>query len=237
LNALLAAGGIDVAPCSSIEYARHQSDYRLLPGLAIASYGPVQSILLESVAPAEELGGCDVLVPTASATSVVLLRILLELRLGVRANLLWFDQSLAQDPLSGGAAAALWIGDVALRRDPPAGRRMTDLGEAWTDWTRLPFAYALWQARADTDPAGLASLHAVLLESRAFFAANIDALAQRHAPRFEIDAVRLGRYWRSLCYDLDDDTRRGLLHFYRLAAALGEAPPVTALQFIDTAPA
>ena len=40
LNAALAAGEIDAAPCSSIEYARHTSDYRILPGHAIG-VGPV----------------------------------------------------------------------------------------------------------------------------------------------------------------------------------------------------
>ena len=39
LNAQLAAGSLDVAPCSSIEYARHHAEYRLLPGLSIASDG------------------------------------------------------------------------------------------------------------------------------------------------------------------------------------------------------
>jgi chorismate dehydratase len=233
LNAQLAEGRIDVAPCSSIEYARHRDQYRILPGLAIASAGPVHSILLESTVAAEDLGGRAVAVPTASATSIVLLRILLETRMKVRPALRWFDQGGAADPIEEGAAAALWIGDVALRRARRPGRRFLDLGELWTHWTGLPFVYAVWQARAGVEPADLERVHQLLTESRAYFDANLEDLARRHAGRFGIEAHRLAPYWRSLRYGLDADTQRGLLHFYRLAAELGDAAPVEALEWAD----
>src|SRR5688500_15274661 len=77
LNRALEAGAIDVAPASSIEYARHADRYRVLPEFVIGSRGPVHSILLESTRPIEELIDTRVAIPTASATSVVLLKILL----------------------------------------------------------------------------------------------------------------------------------------------------------------
>lgn len=233
LNDQLAQGQIDVAPCSSIEYARHQLEYRVLPELAIASDGPVQSILVESVVPLAALAGCEVLVPTASATSVVLLRILLEQRYGLGARLRWFDQSADGDPFETGAAAALWIGDVALTRRAPVNRYVHDLGELWAEWTGLPFTYALWQARAATPAAELAGLHAHLLESRAYFYAHAHELAARNAASFGIEAARLERYWCSLRYTLDARTTRGLLHFFRLAAELGEAPHAETIGWAD----
>jgi chorismate dehydratase len=235
LNRQLAEGAIDVAPCSSIEYALHAAEYQVLPGLAIGSAGPVQSILLETTLPAEGLDGCEVLVPTASATSVVLLRILLERRLGVTPRLRWFDQSVETEPLAGGAPAALWIGDVALRRQPPSGRLVYDLGEEWTRWTALPFAYAIWQARAGVPRADLARLHALLLESRARFFAGVETFAARHATAFGIEPARLARYWRSLRYSLDDEMMRGLLHFYRLAHEIGAAPAVESVRRVGVA--
>src|SRR5687768_4602767 len=92
LNRALAAGQIDVAPCSSIEFALHAEEYRLLPGLVIGSNGPVKSILLEITRDFSNLSGAPVAVPTASATSVVLLRILLQIRFGVQPRFEWFDQ-------------------------------------------------------------------------------------------------------------------------------------------------
>ncbi len=234
LNAALARGEVDVAPCSSIELARRPAEYRVLPDLVIGSDGPVQSILLESVMPPESLDGAEVSIPTASATSVVLLRILLERRYGVTPRYTWYDQADAADPIDRGAAAVLRIGDVALRRTRSGGRMVHDLGEHWSAWTGLPFAFAVWQVRVAVDgtPA-LARLHAALLESRAWFAAHADRLAAEYAGTFGIPADRLVRYWRSLRYDLDDRMQQGLLRYYALAAELDEAAPIGALPWAD----
>lgn len=232
LNAALAEARIDAAPCSSIEYARHAGEYRILPVHVIGSHGPVQSILLESrVAPAE-LHGRTVALPTASATSVVLLRILLQERWRVRPHFEWFDQTSADDPLQAGADAVLRIGDVALRRTVPPDATAYDLGTEWTAWTGLPFAFAVWQVRRDLDSASVQRLTALLAESRAYFAANRDALAARHAQRFGLTQQRLLDYWASLCFDLDAAMQQGLLHFYAHAAALGEAPAVATLDLV-----
>ncbi|CAN5891633.1 hypothetical protein BH23GEM9_BH23GEM9_01980 [soil metagenome] len=232
LNSALAAGEIDAAPCSSIEYARYPGEYRILPGHAIGCRGAVQSILLETTVPLDQLDGCTVAVPSASATSVVLLRALLELRLGVRPRLDWFDQSLAIDPVAEGAVAALRIGDVALARLPVPGRYVHDLGAEWTAWTGLPFAFAVWQVRRDVDDASVRRLAGLLDESRAWYAARTALLARQYAPRFGLSPHRLLSYWASLCFDLDDAMQQGLLHFYHLAAELGEAAPIAELDIV-----
>lgn len=236
LNAALAAGDIDVAPSSSIEFARHADRYRLLPDLVIGADGPVQSILLESDRPLAELDGRQIAVPTASATSVVLLRILLETRLGVSPRYRWFDQLAEPDPVGHGTSAALRIGDVALRREFSAGRVVTDLAEQWNDWTGLPFAFAVWQTSAGPErDEELLRLHALLLESRDWFYRHATELAARHAVAFGLPAARLDRYWRSLTYELDDRMQRGLLEYYARAAALGEVQPTSCLAWVPTA--
>lgn len=236
LNEALAVGKVDVAPCSSIEYARHQDEYVLLPDLAIGSDGAVGSILMESSVPVEDLDGASVWMPTASATSAVLLRILLEMRYGVMPQYSWFHQADAGDPVGVHAKAVLRIGDVALRRVAPPGRHVLDLGEAWTDWTGLPFAFAVWQARLnDNIAAELRVLHTCLLDSLDFFRQHDEELSRRHAPRFGIAPDRLLAYWRSLRYRLDPRMQEGLLRFYARAAELGEAPRVSRLNWLDVA--
>jgi len=224
LNEALAAGAIDVAPSSSIEYARHE-EYRIIPGPAIASDGPVRSIVLELAGRGgpETVHGRTVALPTASATSVVLLRALLERRHGVVPAYAWFDQG-AEDPLAGGAAGALWIGDAALRRARREDRSYLDLGEAWRDWTGLPFVYAVWQTRLQADRDGdLRRLARALEASRAYFLDRVDALAEREAAPFGLPADELRSYWASLRYTLDASAMTGLTRFYELAAVLGEA--------------
>jgi chorismate dehydratase len=232
LNRALAAGDIDAAPCSSIEYARHAGEYRILPLHAIGSAGPVQSILLETSRPLAQLDGRTVAVPTASATSVVLLRALLELRLGVRPRFEWYEQAAHVDPIATGAAAALRIGDVALARAAVPGRRTHDLGAEWTAWTGLPFAFAVWQVRRELADESIVRLAAWLSESRAWFVPRAALLARRYAPRYGLTPQRLLSYWTSLRFDLDLAMQQGLLHFYRLAAELGEAAPTDSLDIV-----
>ncbi len=233
LNRLLAAGGIDVAPSSSIEYARHAETYRLLPDFVIGSDGPVGSILFESTLPLGALNGRTLAVPTASATSVVLLKLLLRFRYGSNARFQWFSQEPSADPVAGGAAGALWIGDVALRRVFPAERQVFDLGAEWKLWTGLPFVFAAWQTSAPpARDAELRALSATLRASRAYFDQNAVQLAVAQAPHYGIEPARLLAYWRSLRYTFDPAMQRGLLKYYELAARLGETPEVTQLNWV-----
>lgn len=227
LNRALAAGDIDIAPASSIEYARHAERYRVLPDFVIGSDGPIHSILLESTRPIEELTASRIAVPTASATSVVLLKILLRLKYRLPAEFEWFAQEAGHDPVQDGAAAALWIGDVALSRSFPSDRLMYDLGSEWTEWTNLPFAFALWQTTLPAERYDeLQPLTASFAASRARFRERPAELAEQHAPMLRLQPQRLARYWKTLRYELDPAMQKGLLHFYRLAHDLGEAPRV-----------
>lgn len=230
LNRRLAAGELQVAPSSSIEFARHADRYRIFPDLVIGAHGPALSILLIGRAPAR-LGGRRVALPTASATSVVLLKILFRLRWRVEPVFVPFDQ-IREDPFAAGADAALFIGDVALRADLGAGAEArVDLGQEWLEHTGLPFAFAVWQASGG-DPAALRRLHAALVESRAYGQSRRAELAERYAETFGLPASLLDRYWANLVFDLDEPMQEGLRLFYRLAAEIGELPSAPALAWL-----
>jgi chorismate dehydratase len=231
LNELLDRGEIDVAPCSSIEFARHAERYRILPDLVIGSDGPVRSILLLSRREPSELGGATIALPTASATSVVLLKVLMRERWGAAPAYRWFDQA-TEDPFAAGADAALFIGDVALRSGlyPEMGVRL-DLGAVWSEHTGLPFAFAVWQA-GDAPDDGLRRLHRLLVESRAHGMADLAALAERNAGRFGFAPEVLAGYWSELRYDLDARMVEGLRTFYRMAAEAGEIPAAPELRWL-----
>jgi chorismate dehydratase len=222
LNDLLGRGEIDVAPCSSIEFARHAASYRVMPDLVIGSRGPVRSILFLSRHDPETLEDAVVAVPTSSATSVVLLKVLLRIRWGVRARFVWFDQAV-DDPFAGGAQAALFIGDVALRSGlfPQVGHRY-DLGQVWWEHTGLPFAFAVWQTGDGVPDAELGALHRTLLASREFGRSRSAELARRFSARWGFDPGFLESYWADLSYDLDPAMIEGLEAFYALAAEVGE---------------
>lgn len=233
LNAALERGLVDVAPASSIEFARHPERYRLLPGLSIAARASARTILLVSQASLRELRGAVVGLPTASATSVVLLKILLELRERIRPRYVWFDQRV-ENPVGARADAALFIGDVARHVRRGAQGPVYDLGEEWAQWTGLPAVFALWQTWLGDERADdLRRLHALLRDSRAWAWERLPVLALRAAAEFGWEAVELASYWESLDYGLDDAVLAGLVHFYRLAAELGEIPEVPRLRFVE----
>lgn len=234
LNRWLREGAIHVAPSSSIEYALNADRYRLFPDLVIGSSGPVRSIRFLADRPPTALDGATVAIPTASATSVVLLKILLAIRWSVAVRFRWFDQAI-EDPFAAGAAAALFIGDVALgQRLYPGMPVHLDLGDEWMDQTGLPFAFALWQTSAGPDrDDDLRALHQLLLSSREYGARERSALAARFGPRFRMDPTFLESYWAGLSYDLDKPMIRGLEAFYRFAAEIGEIPAAPELRWID----
>ena len=75
LNRRLLDGELDLAPISSIEYARYADRLRILPRLCVASEGAVDSIQLVSRLPLEQVRSVGV--TPESATSVVLTKVLL----------------------------------------------------------------------------------------------------------------------------------------------------------------
>ena len=238
LNRRLANGELDVAPGSSIELARHSREYGALRGLCIGSAGRVESIIFVSRLPLRELAGRTVALPTASATSRCLLRILLEVRLGVEPVWVDFDQR-SHDPLisdSGAAGqvdAALFIGDVALRREGEPDELLFDLGREWTEWTGLPFVYALWLVRGEVaNRSEIHELHRLFVQSRDAAAVDAPALASQASGRYGFSPFRLQSYWSRIRYDLDEQMLEGLEHFLALASEIGEAPRIDGIRLI-----
>lgn len=221
LNRLLFAGGVDVSPSSSIEYALHPGRYRIMPGLSITSKDAALSIILESRFPLELLDAKRVALTTASATSNVLLRVVLEIMTGVRPEYGMYEQGV-EDPLDG-VDALLTIGDLALHRAAaPRLRHVYDLGEVWRRHTGLPFVFALWQInyRKDIDNE-LGLLYDILSRSKRYGLERLPLLAERSAPRFGFSPDTLLRYWNTFSYDFGISEQQGLLAYYAYAAELG----------------
>jgi chorismate dehydratase len=109
-----------------------------------------------------------------------------------------------------------------------------DLGSEWTAWTGLPFAFAVWQVRRGLPDRDVARLAGLLAASRAWFPGHASSLAERYAQRYRLAPARLLDYWASLRFDFDHPMQRGLLHFFRLAAELGEAPVTDRLDIVGS---
>ncbi len=235
LNEIMSAGGLDVASVSSIEYARRPERYLLIPDLAIGCRGPVRSVLLLSRVPVEELGGATVLVSSQTHTSAALLRILFRehLRLDVRYE----AGEACQGMLSGeGPEAVLAIGDEALfLRDHPGYPHALDLGEAWRQWTGLPFIFGVWvvsrEAAARMGKHG-DWLWRPLLEGKRWGQAHMDQVIAAADTISHLGSEALACYFQGLVYDLGQEERQGLEAFFAWLVQQGEISRAPELTFV-----
>lgn len=239
LNALLAAGEIDVCPSSSIQYALHPERYLILPDLSISSIGAVASVLLFSRIPIEELDGHTILLSSESATSVNLLRILLKKRFGCTCSFSVSDQPL--DSALREAPAMLLIGDTALRASlRETDLHVYDLGELWHEWTGLPFVFALWfcgRRVAKDRYTEVTRLARHLIASKEHACADLESIAQSSSEAQWMGRDRLVAYWRdNISYDLDSRHLDGLTLFYRYCTELGLLPAEPGLHFLASSP-
>ena len=231
LNRKLYEGVVDVSPSSSIEYAMNPGRYLLLPGLSITSQKKVMSIILQSRVPLEDLQGRTVALTTASATSVVLLRILLELQHELQPDYILYEQSVDDPPQQ--ADAFLTIGDLAITQpSAPGFSHRYDLGELWNEYTGLPFVFALWQVNYKKNiEKDLVTLYDILKSSKSYGLSHLPELARKHGERFGISADVLFSYWKSFSYDFNEDEQKGLRAFYEHAAEIGAIDSAPELKF------
>ncbi len=229
LNAALVRGDLDIGPISVVEYLRHIDELLLLPDLAVGSDGPVLSVNLVATRPVEALDGARVALGSTSRTGVLLARMLLAERYGVAPEYLVCPPDLTEMLLE--ADAAVLIGDVALRAHYEAPRRgllVTDLGQAWREWTGLPMVFAVWAVRrefARTHPGVVKDVHEAFLRSRDLCRAELDEVAAAAARWEPFDAATLASYFRVLDFSLGPRQLAGLREFARRAAASGATPP------------
>jgi len=232
LNGMLLEGRLDISPISSIEYAFHAGALKLFPRISITADGVVDSIQLLSRTSIDRIG--SVALTGQSATSVVLLKILLEQKYGLAPEYV---------PLTGGAEAALeehdavlLIGDQALEAFYQGGwERSYDLGREWKDLTGLPMVFALWGVRRaffEERPDETYDVQDRLMYSVEYCRGHWDEVVAAAARVYPFETGMLKSYFAKLRYDFTDEYRSGLEDFYRRAAEIGATESVPVLEFI-----
>jgi cyclic dehypoxanthinyl futalosine synthase len=215
-------GLMPVAAAASI------GDLSMVRGCAIGARGAVRSIAIVADRPIESVE--ELAVDLSSRTSVVLARLVLRHRFGGREPRLLGASPREAIESVGGVRGALVIGDPALEIE---GRfeHALDLGQAWWEWTGLPFVFAAWCGRAG---ALSADDERLLQEAKREGLNRRDAIADEHAERTGLPAASLRAYLRdAIRYDLGDEERRGLERFYEEAAGAGLLPKARVRFFDD----
>jgi chorismate dehydratase len=223
-SAWLQAGEIDLGTIPSIEYLA--GDYEIVPGIAIGSWGDVESVAVFTRVPMDEVR--TVALDTSSRTSVALLKILCAERYGIAPRLEPHAPDLGA--MLGACDAALLIGDPALYADPVEhGAWKIDLGAEWTAHTGLPFVWSFWAGRPGALDAEVCTL---LQDARQRGLAALDEIAREHAGGDAAREATARAYLRhSMKYDLREPHVNALRRFYASAAAVGVVPAARDLQF------
>jgi len=208
----------------SIEYQRMEKA-QILTGISIAAKQEAKSVLLLSNLPIEKIK--TVAVDNSSRTSAALLRILMRKFYSRFINVTPAAPKPA-DMLKR-ADAALVIGDPALSYDGDVAE-VYDLATEWRRFTGLPFVFALWVGREETRPG---RFRKDFEDSRDFGLAHVEDIAAEYAPKVNLRPVGVQVYLtRNIDYSLDEENRKGLRLFFKLAREAGIIPVERDLNFV-----
>jgi chorismate dehydratase len=225
----LAGGRLDVALVPSVEFFRSPG-CSIVSDACVACRGPVLSVKLHFRVPPEEVR--RVALDEGSRTSSALTCILLAELYGIRPE--WEALPIGCGMEATDADAVLLIGDRAIasreQKDKETRRpgdkeifhEVWDLGERWSNWTGLPFVFAMWIARPGLDVEEIAG---VLGAARDHGQRQLKQIAERSAPLVGVSRELALRYLRdNLHFKIGNEEREGLRRFYELCVKHELAP-------------
>ncbi len=204
-----AKGAIDAGAMSLVDYLKLSDTFEPIASFGIGLKRDAQSVLLFSKKPLAELEGVCA-VTDETSTSLRLLQVLLEGRYGKTG--VRYGRIASSVLFDGAGDALLLIGDEALKakRDGIRGFPIvTDLGQEWFSWQKLPFVFARWVVRRE-----------LIKEAKAI----IEQCIQKSLESTIIGTQDMQKYWDGFAYKLTSDHEKSIVLF----AALLEKSCLTA---------
>jgi chorismate dehydratase len=244
----LVAGRLDVALVPSVEFFRTPKS-TIVSDACVACRGPVLSVKLHFRVPPGHVR--RVALDEGSRTSAALTRILLAEIYGLQptweplpigrgidttdadAVLLIGDRAIADSGFRKADQRAGSSSTPSSAQDRPADSQpippatlnfveIWDLGSRWTEWTGLPFVFAMWIARAGIDVSEVAGL---LGSARDNGVRCLAEIARREGPLVGISQKLATAYFHdNLHFVLGNEELAGLRKFYALCVKHGLAP-------------
>jgi chorismate dehydratase len=179
-------------------------EYHIYTDYCISCNGPVASVCLFSDVPINDVG--TVLLDYQSRTSVALLKILLQDYWKVAPELI--NTSSDYRSLIKGNTAGLVIGDRSFEQRKHS-KYVYDLGEAWKQYSGLPFVFAAWISTKRLDEHFIREFNA----ANKFGVDNItDVIRATSYPLFDMDEY----FTKYVSYHMDSEKQEGLKRFIQL---------------------
>jgi len=239
--AALSAGEADLGLVPITAFAGSPS-LRIVPECAIASKGPIRSLLLVYRASRGLEAIRSIAADTSSRATLAYLQIMVRHYWRLPAQFLPHAPQL--DAMLSAADAALVIGDPALLaledqedREQRTGERLVylDLGAEWRRLTGLPWISAVWGVREAslTSTATRQTILDDLVASRDAGLVHTEELVEEWTARIAVPAATIRSYLtQNIHYILDEECLEGMRRFYLLAAACDVLPALAALPLL-----
>lgn len=202
-------GQIDAGLFSLADYLSQKSTLQLLP-YCIATRDQVKSVMLFSNHGWQELAGKKIGIIDDTATSVKLLRVLLEKKYGVKAELKRLHSGVNSYE---GFDAVLLIGDEALRHKKTgldSFELVYDLATEWYDWQKLPFVFAVWAVRKSLPQETREELGSLVQSSLQKGELEFDRIGLSLAKRIGLTSAEATEYLQGFNYRLGERERRAI---------------------------
>jgi aminodeoxyfutalosine synthase len=210
---------IDAGLFSLMDYFS-QLDKLELMGWCIATRDQVKSVMLFSNEGWLDLQGKTIGITDDTATSVKLLKVLLEKKYGVSAT---FERMHAGVNDYSKYDAVLLIGDEALRSNKTGlnGFELVfDLAKEWYDWQKLPFVFAVWAMKKSIDEERKRELQEMIGVSLARSEEDLSAVGTRHGESIGLTLEETQEYLAGFNYRLGEREREAIATFKAMCVEL-----------------
>ncbi|SFL97598.1 menaquinone biosynthetic enzyme MqnA/MqnD family protein [Pelosinus propionicus] len=235
LNQLIVTEQLNISPVSSIIYAQNSEKLVVLPNVSISAEKALESIILVSKYPIEQLKQARIALTSKSATSHGLLKIIMHHAYQASPEYFVSPLSLGEGVLDN-AEAVLFIGDDALMayHHQVAGYYYYDLGGEWKKLTGLPMVYAVWVVNrkfAEMNKEYVQMVYEKVTGGFRYGLTHIADAAHTLQDKFSLTSEQIIHYIGLLNYQFSPAHEEALLRYYKMAHGLGLSPKITEIEF------
>lgn len=232
LNLLMKEGKLDMSPISAGAYPEMQESVVLLPDFCLSSIGYVRSVVLQSKLPIEDLNGRKIGLTSASKTSMVILKILLEKYYHLKPEYV----PSTPNPDMDGIDAALVIGNEAMVEPEIPVPYIYDLGDLWLRKTGYPVVFAVIAVQKKTASERFEKVREVSESFRLSLndlhnnRRDVVKYAGEKYPHITYD---IDHYYNLLKFEFTAELKAALAFYFSEAASLGLLDRVAKINFLD----
>jgi chorismate dehydratase len=222
MGVLAKRGQIDAGLFSLVDFLEQRDSLEPL-GYGIVTRDQVKSVLLFSRGGWRDLEGKTIGITDDTATSVHLLRVILEKKYGVRARFVRMHTGVNKYREYD---AVLLIGDEALKysRTGLDGFEMIyDLAREWYEWQKLPFVFAVWAIRKGMDPEVKAELAGQIQRALEQGEVDLERIGTAHARAVGLSPEQAVEYLAGFKYRIGEREMEAIELFHGLLKEM-EAP-------------